>query len=230
MIKKFFCILLSITCCFAFFTGCNNDDEELKQAILEYRQNKMTLYTQENDATQDYEVDIAFLGDSLTDGYDVKAFYPNYLVSNRGIGGDTTFDLENRLQVSLFDLKPKVATLLIGANNVETMFENYERIIVTIKENVPNTQLIILSLTATGGEHWGKIKQLSAYNNVKIKMLAEKYNCPFVDLYSALINYDTMEIYSEYTTDGGHLTTKGYEVLTSAITPVVSDALNNWTL
>ena len=228
--KKLICILLSCLFCFTFFAGCNKKDKEWEKQVAEYRQNKMTTYQKENEETLDYEVDIAFLGDSLTDMYDVKKYYPNYVVSNRGIGGDTTYDLENRLQVSLFDLKPKVATLLIGANNMEKMFENYERIIVSIKENAPNTKLVILSLTAMGGKHWGQLKELAAYNNVKIKMLAEKYNLPYVDLYSSLINYDTMEICEEYTTDGGHLTEKGYEVITNAITPVIENQLNNWKL
>lgn len=228
--KKIVSIMLAVFCAFTFFAGCDKKDEDWEKAILEYRQNKMTIYQKENEETFDYEVDIAFLGDSLTDMYDVKKYYPNYVVSNRGIGGDTTYDLENRLQVSLYDLKPKVATLLIGANNMEKMFENYERIIVSIKENAPNTKLVILSLTAMGGEHWGALKELAAYNNVKIKMLAEKYNLPYVDLYSSLINYETMEIYEEYTTDGGHLTEKGYEVITNAITPVIENQLISWKL
>ncbi len=228
MFKKIVSVFLACLFCFTFFSGCDKKDKEWEKAVAEYRQNKMTAYQKENEETLDYEVDIAFLGDSLTDMYDVKKYYPNYVVSNRGIGGDTTYGLENRLQVSLYDLKPKVATLLIGANNMEKMFENYERIIVSIKENAPNTKLVILSLTAMGGKTWGQLKELAAYNNVKIKMLAEKYNLPYVDLYSSLINYETMEIYEEYTTDGGHLTPKGYEVLTSEITPVVEEQLSLW--
>ena len=77
----------------------------------------MEIYIEENATYEDYEVDIAFIGDSLTDGYDVKAYYPDFLVSNRGIGGDTTFDLEGRIQVSLYDLKPKVVVMLIGNSN-----------------------------------------------------------------------------------------------------------------
>jgi len=79
-----------------------------QQAMAAYRENKMQQYRQENEQYADYEVDVAFLGDSLTDGYAVAEYYPQFVVCNRGIGGDTTFDLEARLQDSVYDLKPKV--------------------------------------------------------------------------------------------------------------------------
>ncbi len=207
--------------------GCSNDEWE--KQVLEYRENKMSIYKEENDKYDDYEVDVAFLGDSLTDMYNVKEYYPKYVVSNRGIGGDTTFGLEERLKVSLYDLKPKVAVMLIGANNVDTMFENYEDILKGFVQNVPNTKIILLSLTSMSGD-WGKNNQLSAYNNVKIKMLAEKYSFEYVDLYSALFNLEAGEIFSEYTTDGGHLTALGYEVLTKEITPAIEKQLALWAL
>jgi lysophospholipase L1-like esterase len=75
---------------------------------------------------------------------------------------------------------------------------------------------------------WGKKNQLAAYNNVKIKMLAEKYGYEYVDLYSALLNLDSGEIYPEYTTDGGHLTAEGYEVLTAKITPAIERQIAAW--
>jgi len=39
------------------------------------------------------------------------------------------------------------------------------------------------------------------------------------------LNLETGEIYAEYTTDGGHLTSAGYEVLTNTITPTLEQLL-----
>ena len=217
------CLLIA---CLPLF-GCKDEDEELKQMVEEYCANKIATYISENAQYDDYEVDVVFLGDSLTDGYDLKKHYPQYLVLNRGIAGNNTFDLENRLQVSLYDTKPKVAVMLIGANNFNSMFDNYEKILQGFKTNVPNTQIILLSLTSMSGK-WGKNNQIASFNNVKIKMLAEKYSFSFVDLYSPLLNLETDEIYNEYTTDGGHLTELGYNVLTSKITPAIENSLNIW--
>jgi lysophospholipase L1-like esterase len=207
-------------------TGCKKNDE-WEQLVEEYRTNKKAIYEEENEIYADYEVDVAFIGDSLTDGYDVKRFYSDYLVSNRGIAGDTTFDLENRLEVSLYDLKPKIVVMLIGANNFKTMFDNYEEILVGYKTNLPNTRVILLSLTPMSME-WGKNNNIAKNNNIIIKSLAEKYSFEYVDLYNALLNEETGEIYEEYTIDGGHLTEAGYVVLTNEITSVLEVELNIW--
>lgn len=220
-------LCLSMLLLILSITSCNKKEKELEKLIQEYRTNKIIKYQEENAKYADFEVDIAFIGDSLTDGYDLEKYYPDYLVTNRGIGGDTTFDLEERLQVSLYDLKPKVVVMLIGANNMDKMFENYEDILKGFVNNLPNTKVILLSLTSMGS-NWGKKNQLAAYNNVKIEKLANKYSFKFIDLYYPLFNLETGEIYNEYTTDGGHLTSLGYEVLTKEITPVVKEELLIW--
>ncbi len=211
---------------FAVIRPRNIQQQEHLEAVLRYREEKTRRYQAENEAYADYQVDVAFLGDSLTDGYDLERYYPQFLVCNRGIGGDTTFDLEARLQVSVYDLKPKVAVVLIGANNLSTMFQNYEAILTGLQENLPQTKVVLLSLTCMG-QQWGKGNQQAAYNNVKIRLLAEQYGFAFVDLYSPLMDVTTGEIFPAYTTDGGHLTDQGYEVLTAQITPVLERLLNS---
>ena len=210
---------------FAVLLPQKREEEKMQEAIRAYRAAKLEQYERENAEYDDFEVDVAFIGDSLTDGYDLAKYYPQYVTANRGIGGDTTFGLEERLQVSLYDLKPKVVVMLIGANNMDSMFQNYESILQSLKENLPDSKIVLLSLTAMGGEHWGRKNQLAAYNNVTIKLLAERYGYEFVDLYSALYDVSIGEVYEGYTVDGGHFTHEGYTVVTAQITPVLKQLL-----
>ena len=209
---------------FGFHLPKVEKDKNQQQLVKEYYDNKLNLYQQENDKYSDYEVDVVFLGDSLTDGYNLKLYYPDYVVSNRGIGGETTHGLEERLKVSAYDLKPKVVVMLIGGNNLNTMFENYEDILIGLKDNLPNTKVILLSLTAMGKD-WGHKNEIACLNNVKIKLLAEKYNYTFVDLFTPLFDINIGEVYSDYTTDGAHFTSKGYEVVTSVVKPVIDSLI-----
>ena len=216
------CVLL-----FCVYLPKKREKRKWLEQVAAYRAAKIAQYEQENAEYGDYEVEVAFLGDSLTDGYDVKAYYPQYLTVNRGIGGDTTFDLEGRLQTSVYDLKPQVATLLIGANNFATMLDNYERILQGLKENLPNTKVVVLSLTAMGGDFWGAHNEIAAYNNVTVELLAKKYGYTFVDLFTPLYDVSIREVYAGYTTDGGHFTPKGYEVITAQITPILQEILGH---
>jgi lysophospholipase L1-like esterase len=218
-------LIVSAVAVFGFVLPQQRRQDEQERLVQAYRDAKMEQYRQENEKYADYEVDVAFLGDSLTDGYDLAQYYPQYVTANRGIGGDTTFDLERRLQVSVYDLKPKVAVMLICANNPDSMLDNYEQILIGLKKNLPDTKIVLLSLTAMGGEHWGSKNQLAAYNNVTIKLLAQKYGFTFVDLFTPLYDVSTREVYAGYTVDGGHFTPEGYEVVTAQITPVLRELL-----
>lgn len=213
--------------CFGFWIPSCAERQEHERQVEAYRQNKIAAFTQENQEREDYEVDVAFIGDSLTDGYDLSKYYPQYVTANRGIGGDTTFDLEKRLQVSLYDLKPKVVVMLIGANNPSTMFDNYEDILIGLKRNLPNSEVVLLSLTAMGDE-WGRNNQLAAYNNVKIELLASKYGFLFVDMFTPLYDVEIGEVYEGYTVDGGHFTDKGYEEVTALAVPAIEEALERY--
>lgn len=196
--------------------------EDQRQVWEVYYNGKIALYEEENKHLSN--VDVSFIGDSLTDGYDVKKFYPQYNVVNRGIAGDTTFGVEKRMKQSVYDVHPKVATLLIGANNFDSMFENYSKILDCFKNNAPSTKVVLLSLTSMTYD-WARNNQKAIDNNVRIKAYADEYGFTFVDLFNPLLDPETNELKKSYTIDGGHFTEEGYTKITSIITPVLETLL-----
>ncbi len=199
-----------------------------EEQMKEYRKfyaRMLEEYAAENELYGDLEVDVAFIGDSLTAGYDVKGHYPEYLVTNRAIGGETTYGLRERLALSVLELKPKVCVMLIGGNNPDTMFEDYEDMLIIFKEQMPDTKIVLVSHAPTCGEHWGHRNELFAYNNVKIKLLADKYGCEFVDIYSPMLDLETGMMNEKYTVDGAHFTEAGYAVYTEQLKPVIDKLL-----
>ena len=217
------CAATGLTTYFVTKHQANQRYNELAKKVFEMHYNeRCALFEEENKHLSD--VDVSFIGDSLTEGYDIKSYYPQYNAVNRGIGGDTTFGVEKRLKVSAYDVNPKMVTLLIGANNFDTMMDNYENILLGFKDNIPETKIVLLSLTSMTKE-WSKNNKKAQQNNIKIQELAVKYNYTYVDLYNPLLDESTNELKLEYTTDGGHFTALGYEVITSIITPVLENLL-----
>ncbi len=199
-------------------------EEDGTNFFREYYLNKVAAFTEENKTLSN--VDIAFIGDSITDGYaQYGSAYSDYKVAWRGIGGDTTTGLYDRLDVSLYAVNPKVVVLLIGINNIDSMFEDYEKIISDITRRLPDSELIIQSLHPTSkafSDRNGRI--LSA--NEKIKSIAAKYGCTYVDTHSALKDASTGEYSSLYTDDGLHPNAKGYEKITEVLLPIIEQKLN----
>ena len=197
--------------------------KELLELFQQHYDNRVALFIEENKTAEN--IDVVFIGDSITEGYDLKKFYPEYKTLNRGIGGDTTFGLEKRLNVSVYDANPKVVVMLIGANNFDTMLDNYENILIDLKTNLPDTKIVLLSLTAMS-QKWGRNNQKAIENNKSIKSLAEKYNYTFIDLFNPLIDPETNELYDSYSIDGGHPNELGYTEITNIIKPVLKELLN----
>lgn len=219
-------VILSIIALLQYFLVYlpNKKEKEKWQEIFQqHYNNRIALFEKENKTVHD--VDIVFVGDSITEGYDLNYFYPEYTALNRGIGGDTTFGVEKRLQVSIYDVKPKVVVMLIGANNFDTMLENYEDILISLKENLPETEIVILSLTAMSKD-WGRNNHKAIENNKTIKDLASKYNYTFIDLYNPLIDPNTNQLYESYSEDGGHPNQLGYTKITNIIKPVLDEILS----
>ena len=95
---------------------------------------------------------IVFLGDSITDLCELDVYYEDLELKlyNRGISGDTTVDLKNRLDVSAFEIEPSIIVLMIGTNDINwgrstnAIMETYEEIVSEIYNRLPNVKLYVI--------------------------------------------------------------------------------------
>ena len=65
------------------------------------------------------DADVIMLGDSITEGVDWHELFPDVRILNRGIAGDTTKGVLNRLD-EVIRRHPKIVFLMIGANDLQT--------------------------------------------------------------------------------------------------------------
>ncbi len=154
---------------------------------------------------------ILFLGDSITEGCNFKELLP-FQVINRGIAGDVTFGVLNRLD-EVISLRPRKLFLLIGINDIGSgigtgaIAGNIRQIISRLHDGTPETKIYLQSLFPTRGRTErpnSRIQEL----NAELKDIAEEMNCTYIDLYPLLLIDG--ELGSEYTLDGLHLTGLGY--------------------
>jgi lysophospholipase L1-like esterase len=104
------------------------------------------------------DVDLLFLGDSITDGWrgGGKAVWEkNYAplkAANFGIGGDRTQHVLWRMQNGELDgIKPKLAVLMIGTNNLgsnsdEEIVDGIKAIVAELHKRTPETKLLLLGI------------------------------------------------------------------------------------
>lgn len=168
---------------------------------------------------------IVFLGDSITDDGDWKQLFPTLPVENRGIGGDTTLGVLNRLD-EVIKLQPTKIFIMIGTNDlcydrpIPAIRENYVHILSRLHRELPQTAIYIESVLPFNDTLFPS-RALRSNDNIleldhEIKELAALYNDPYIDLTPAFTGADK-RLLPQYTTDGLHLNPAGYLVWKSAI-------------
>lgn len=163
---------------------------------------------------------IVFFGDSMTDEGDWKSLFPGINLVNRGIGGDTTLGLLNRID-QVIKLDPPKIFLMIGTNDlcynrsIADTLENYDHILQILHSRLPKTKIYIESVLPFNDEIFPSRYLRSNDNilklNVGIRNLAQKYGDPYLDLVPYFSD-ENGRLPAGYTIDGLHLNEKGYKI------------------
>ncbi len=177
--------------------------------------------------------DIVFLGNSITNGGEWCELFNNKHVKNRGISGDITMGVYDRLNPILKG-KPVKIFLLIGINDVargtsaDTIVKRIGMIVNKVKKDSPRTKLYLQSVLPVNdyyhmfNDHtsrWQVVKQI----NDQLVKLSEKEHLNYIDLYSYFVDQETGKMNIEYSNDGLHLLGKGYLLWRDVVLPYVKE-------
>jgi lysophospholipase L1-like esterase len=173
---------------------------------------------------------VVFLGDSITEAWDLSVYFPGKPYVNRGISGQTTPQILLRFRQDVIDLKPEIVVILAGTNDVaentgpiplSSIEDNLMSMVDLARKN--GVRPILASILPAAAYPWKSeikpIDKILELNNW-MKEYAAKQGVGFVDYYSAMVN-DKQGLKSEWTSDGVHPNQAGYAVMA----PLVADAI-----
>ncbi|MCK5136740.1 MAG: GH92 family glycosyl hydrolase [Bacteroidales bacterium] len=163
----------------------------------------------------DTENEIIFLGNSITDNCEWAELFGNPRVKNRGIGGDDTDGVLERLnEVTTSD--PSKIFILIGTNDLaygKTATHVLENIVIMldrIKSDSPETKVYLQSiLPVDDAVHYTRKNSDILLINSELEKLARSRGVSYIDLNSEFMNEDGI-LDKAYSIDGLHLNGKGY--------------------
>lgn len=177
-----------------------------------------------------------FLGDSITDFYPLDEYYDELPVVNSGISGNKTNDILADMKKRVYQYNPTKVFLLIGTNDlnsndeniVNKTYKNTIKIIENIKQNRSEAKIYIESVYPINDKMDNNLAE--ERTNSKTKKLNKKLkkycdsteDCVYIDLYSKLIDEDG-NLKEKYSTDGLHLNTLGYVVITRELLPYLNE-------
>ena len=179
-------------------------------------------------------VDLIFIGDSITHGWEGKgkAIWEKYYIKrnavNLGIGGDRTQHVLWRLDNgNIKNINPKVAVVMIGTNNsgngrnsAEEMIDGVTAVIEKLRTKLPKTEILLLDIFPRGqriNAQRGKILQV----NQVLSRLDSRPHVTFLRIGQNFVSPNG-SIAKDIMPDFLHLTPNGYEIWAKSIEPTLA--------
>lgn len=176
---------------------------------------------------------LVLFGDSITagmtDGYpspifsnEIRKYFPNIEILNRGVPGDRTDLALSRIQADVIQSNPDIVTIFFGTNDVTDEGPDYQTFIANIKEmvtliGIKKCILITPGITGTSLQTLYPNQKLSQYAQ-GIVALAEELNITYYDWHSVATKYETSTLLQ---TDDIHYSKKAYELLVQGLVPLI---------
>ena len=191
------------------------------------------FFTKEKIVTKEVEKEVQvvpdnylFLGDSLTDYFDLESYFPNQPVVNSGIAGNTTDQILASMKTRVYDYNPSKIFLLIGTNDLrdgksqEAVVQNIEKIIEEIQINRKQAEIFVESLypvNASVSSAVGIRSNETIQNiNAQLQEYCNEKDLTYIDLYAKLQD-EQGNLQTQYTVDGLHLSDMGYQVVAEVL-------------
>ncbi len=181
---------------------------------------------------------VVFLGDSITDSWDLNQYFPGEPYFNRGIGGQITGQMLGRMKADVIDLQPSAVVVLGGTNDLARGVSN--------KAIQHNLEMIGTLVEATGGKPvLASILPVSDYHqgtnprflrtarrdpariealNEWIEGLCQSKRWVYLDYHGALVD-EFGRLREDLAGDGLHPNTEGYKIMAPLAGQAIDSAL-----
>lgn len=171
---------------------------------------------------------IVFTGSSSIRGWrSLNVDYPEKDVLNRGFGGSRIGDATFYFDRIIAKYEPKQVVLYSGENDIasgktpEMVLEQFKEFAQTMKEELPKTELVFLSLKPSIAR-WEMYEDMEEANR-KIKHYAFWHRrVKFVDVSTPMLGVDGKPRPELFIGDGLHLTPEGYRLWTKIVEPYLA--------
>ena len=164
---------------------------------------------------------VVFFGDSLTEGGNWGAWFPDYTTHNFGVGGDTTDELLARTD-QVVEVHPDAIVLLIGTNDlgmrrsVEHLVRNAELLLVNLRRDLPGTRTLVQSIMPRGREFADQVQDANRH----LRQFSATVHAQYLDLWPSLALPDG-ELNPEFSDDRLHLNDAGYQAWLGELRPAI---------
>ncbi len=221
-----------------------SEQDQIMKTLMPYFQtekdNKLRSFRQRNRYVKPGQ--ILFTGSSLMEQFPICEFCATEglpLVYNRGIGGYTTDEFLEAIDVMLLDLKPSKVFINIGTNDIRAMengedwfvhlSKNYRRILEIARRELPDAIIYMMAYYPVNRNH-PRARQNPAIAtrtnenvnraNRMVEALAAEFGCRYIDVNDGIKDAEG-NLLLDHTVDGVHMDPEAYRAVFERLRPYI---------
>ena len=222
--------VLAALIAFSVVGSAQAEDKQLHSAVKpQPRQGRwMKRHESFNKRVAKGNVDLIFIGDSITHGWEGRGkdiwakYYTPRKAVNLGIGGDRTQHVLWRLDNgNLYNIKPKLAVIMIGTNNSrdnspQEIYEGNKTIVAKLQKKLPDMNILVLGIFPRGKDSNDARRKVNQKANAMIAKLADGKRVHYLDIGAKFTESDG-RLTKKIMPDLLHLSPKGYTIWAESI-------------
>jgi hypothetical protein len=174
---------------------------------------------------------VLFVGSSSIRLWQTRECFEEFEVINRGFGGSQISDVNYFAKRIVLRYEPKVIVFYAGDNDVaagksaKRVFDDYMKFEKLVHKELPDTRIIFISIKPSR-RRWSLWDVMKAANMMIKDFSMRDSRLFYFDGATPLLDSDGEPKVELFLDDKLHLNSKGYEVWTKLLRPIIKEALN----
>ncbi len=174
---------------------------------------------------------VLFVGSSSIVLWHTREYFKEFEVINRGFGGSHISDVNYFEKRIVLRYEPKVIVFYAGDNDVaagksaKRVFNDYMKFEKLLHKELPDTRIIFISIKPSP-RRWSLWNVMNAANMMIKDFSMSDSRLFYLDGATPLLHRDGGPKVEFFLDDKLHMNSKGYEVWTKLLKPIIKEALN----
>ena len=184
----------------------------------------MQKFESQDKATPSPKGEIVFTGASSIVRWDLKEYFPDLKVLNRGFGGSEMADAARYAPRIVVPHAPRIVVLYPGENDIargvtaDTVGAGFQQFVKNIHGPMPKTRIIAIGLKPTP-VRWQFIDEMRRANKLIKGYCEAQAGCLYINVEPEMLGADGRPRPELFVSDGEHMTPEGYKIWTRLVRP-----------
>lgn len=169
---------------------------------------------------------VLFVGSSSIRLWKLDESFPKLNAINRGFGGSEIADSTHFADRIILKHEPRLILLYAGDNDIakgksaETVTNDFRKFVKVVHARLPKSRIVFIAIKPSI-KRWSLADENAKANTAILEICNKDERLDYADIWKPMIGKDGKPRPELFAKDGLHLNSKGYELWTSIVKPLI---------